>query len=205
MRHLTKTLLLASALLAACTPFQPPREDARSTWELNPELPSGMFASSDTTLNVARPTAISALATNDMAYRESAYQRRYYARNQWIDAPARLLHPLFIDAVESAGLFATVVGSGVSAPADYRLESELLEFEHDYTRRDAGVARVVLRARLVEAGSGQVLSTQRFRAEVDSREAGPAPGVAATNRAVGDLLHDMVRWLNAEIGESISS
>lgn len=205
MRHLTKTLLLASALLAACTPFQPPREEARSTWELNPELPSGMFASSDATLHVARPTAISALATNDMAYRESAYERRYYARNQWVDAPARLLHPPLIDALENAGLFATVVGSGGSAPADYRLESELLEFEHDYTERDAGKARVILRARLVEAGSGRVLATQRFRAEADSREAGPGPGVAATNRAVGDLLRDMVRWLNVEIGEGLNS
>ncbi len=192
-------LFTASLLLTACAPFQPVRDEARSTWELNPELTARTFEPTEATLYIGRPEAVPALATSDMAYRESTYERRYYARNRWVDEPARLLHPLLVTSVEDTGLFRSVLAFGGAAPTDYRLDSELLVFEHDYTERDAGMARVVLRARLVDTDSARVLATRRFRAEQDSQEAGPGPGVAATNRATAALIDDLLAWLNEEI------
>ncbi|SEO50096.1 ABC-type transport auxiliary lipoprotein family protein [Aquisalimonas asiatica] len=185
-------------LLAACTTFQAPPDDARRTWDLNPALPTAVDAPIEATIHVARPTAVSALAGADMAYRQSEFEQRYYARNRWADDPGRLLHPRLVSAFEEAGLFETVLSSSTSAPAHYRLETELLALEHDFRERDSGRARVEIRARVVDLRESRVVATRRFQAAEDSAEATPEAGVVATNAAMATVFQDLVDWIHGQ-------
>ncbi len=194
--------LMVFALLAGCATIKPPRDEAPVTWDLAPVLSfeaaataTATTTANDATLHVARPTAIAALATAEIAWREQAFERRYYARNRWADEPARLLHPHLVAAIEDAGLFTHVTSSAASASARYRLETELLEMEIDFRDRREGVARIQLRARLVDLANGQVLATQRFDTTADSPAATPAAAIEATNHALEQLLHALIDWL----------
>ncbi|MFV8833943.1 ABC-type transport auxiliary lipoprotein family protein [Aquisalimonas sp.] len=189
---------LLPLLLAACATFQAPPDDARRTWDLNPALPSAVASPIDATIHVARPTAVSALAGTDMAYRQSDFEQRYYARNRWADDPGRLLHPRLVAAFEEAGLFGTVLSSSTTAPAHYRLETELLALEHDFRDRDLGRARVELRARVVDLQESRVVGTRRFQAAENSAEATPEAGVVAVNAALATVLQDMVDWIDSQ-------
>lgn len=187
---------LLPLLLAACTTFQPPPDDARRTWDLDPALPAAVSTPIDATIHVARPTAVSSLAGTDMAYRQSDFEQRYYARNRWADDPARLLHPRLVAAFEEAGLFRAVLSSSTTAPAHYRLETEILTLEHDFRDRDAGRGRLELRARLVDLQESRVVATRRFQAAENSVEATPEAGVVAMNAAFGAVLQDLVDWID---------
>lgn len=190
-------VLVMIALLAGCATIKPPRDEAPVTWDLAPVAVSfePVTTSVDATLHVARPTAIAALATVDIAWRERAFERRYYARNRWADEPARLLHPHLIAAIEDAGLFAHVVPSAASVQPRYRLETELLEFEIDFRDRSEGAAHISLRARLVDVDRGQVLATRRFTTTADCRTATPAAAIEAANLALEELLSALIDWL----------
>lgn len=193
-------ILITAMILAACASFEIPREEARTAWELEPALPAGFGTPIAATLHVARPIPVAALATTDIAYRQQDFERSYYARNRWVDEPSRLVHAHLVSALEAAGVFDTVMSSTTSAPARYRLETELLELVHDYRERPQGVAHIELRGRLVDLHDGAVLSTRRFTAQADSLEATAGAGVAATSQAMEELLEAIVAW----VGESVT-
>lgn len=195
------TLLPVLLVLSACGVLQAPVNDAATTWELNPTSPEPVATPRDVTLHVDRPKAISALATQAMAYRERSLQRSYYAHNRWVDEPARMLHPHLVRAIEDAGAFTGVVSTSATASAPYRLETELLELEQDYRELEQGRARIHLRARLVDTTRGTVVASRRFEATEPSRKTGPEGGVEATNRALERLLQELVDWLPGALPE----
>lgn len=193
-------ILLASALLAACTSFQAPRDDTGTAWELDPAaLPRSVGAPVDATLHVARPTSVAALATTNMAYRKQRFELRYYASNRWADEPARLIHPHLVTALEQVGVFETILSTATSAPAHYRLETELLEMAQDFRDREQGVMQIRLRSRLVDLRTSRVLATRHFQAHADSREATPGAGVDAANQALEQILEEWVAWVVASV------
>lgn len=196
-------ILLAAALLAACTTFQAPSDDTGTTWELDPAaLPRSAGPPVAATLHVARPTSVAALATTNMAYRQQRFERRYYASNRWADEPVRLIHPHLVTALEQVGVFETILSAATSAPAHYRLESDLLEMVQDFSGREQGVARIHLRGRLVDLRTSRVLATRHFQAHADSREATPGAGVDAANQALEQILGEWVAWVVASVPAS---
>ena len=199
-------LLVTPLLLAACTTFAPPREDARNTWGIDPAMPGpeGRL-SAEATFHVARPAAAATVASTEMAYQQADFQRQYYARNRWAAEPAQLLHPHLVAAIESAGLFTTVIARSTTAPAHYRLETELLELMHDFRAREQGRVRVRLRAHVIDLRRGAVVATRRFRVQADSAEASPQAGVAATNDAIERVLVELTDWLAEGVGTGLGS
>ena len=202
MRAFAVFLVVLLPLLSACSTLSlPGNQQAHRTWQLAPETPLTMSLQRDASLDIAPPTAVPGLATNAMAYRQRALERRYYAANRWVKAPAQLLHPVLVRVFEEAGVVSTVWADNGAGRAQYRLQTQLLELEHDYRGSQAGQGRVELRARIIDNDRGTVLATRRFQATAASDEPGPAGGARAINEALGDVLTDLVRWLPETIPE----
>ncbi|MFO7858837.1 MAG: ABC-type transport auxiliary lipoprotein family protein [Ectothiorhodospiraceae bacterium] len=196
-------LLLATLLplLSACSSLSlPGNREAQATWELDPETPLTISTQRDVTLDIVPPTAVPALATSAMAYRQRNLERRYYAANRWVKEPAQLLHPLLVRVFEESDVVATVWADG-GGRAHYRLETQLLELEHDYRGSEHGHGRVELRARIIDNTRDSVLATRRFQATAASDQSGPAGGARAINEALGEVLTDLVRWLPETVPE----
>ena len=88
-----KRLLIAmSLLIAGCSlPVARPVEDVTHTLALGPQVSIPAPLPAGRTLLVAPLTAAPGYASAAMAYRTSAHELRYFARQRWVDRPARLI------------------------------------------------------------------------------------------------------------------
>ena len=86
---------------------------ARST---APPAPSRATVTAPT-LIVSPPHAAAGFDSQRIMYVRHADQLEYFAHNEWIDTPARMLAPLIVAAVERSGAFRAVVQMPVIASA----------------------------------------------------------------------------------------
>lgn len=187
-------LLLCGALLSACSvlPRAQPVAVERFTLELPPAA-AAQSASGDAVLLVTRPQARADLDTPRMAYREQDYTVRYFARSRWVDAPAQLLLPGMVEALEASGGFAAVVRVGSAATPNLRLDSELLDFSQDF-RVEPSVFRLRLRVQLVDLETRAVIASRIFETRRPAPEQTPYGGAQAANAAWQALLPELVAF-----------
>lgn len=174
-----RLIVAAFALLAGCSlPIAPQSADITHTLALAPQASIPLAVPVEQTLQVMAPGAAPGYATTAIAYRQSAYELRYYARQRWIDRPARLLGQALVDGLSAGG--ARVLPEGGGMRADYRLLSQLLQIEQDFTTRPSRM-RLALRVQLVDVRDGRLLGGQTLRLEQAAGSDDAAGGVAAAN------------------------
>ena len=193
---------LALALAAGCGALNPKSSDRPSLYSLaeagetaGAESPSGAqakprAAATAPTLVVAPPHAAAGFDSRRMIYLRQADKPEYFAHNEWIDTPARMLAPLIVGAVESSGAFRAVVATPSPASGEIRLDTEILRLQHDFTSSPSRV-RFTLRAYLVENATRRVIATREFDAVVPSASEDPHGGVVAASGAVRTVLADL--------------
>lgn len=142
------------------------------------------------TLIVSPPHAAAGFDSQRIMYVRQANQFEYFAHNQWIDTPARMLAPFIVSAVESSGAFRAVVQTPGAAAGEMRLDTEILRLQHEFLATPSKV-RFTLRAYLVDSATRRVMATREFDAVVPATSEDPAGGVAAANRAVKTILEDL--------------
>lgn len=181
--------IVVSLLLAGCSlPVSRPPADVTHTLALRapvavpPPLPAAR------TLQLAAVTAAPGYTSPAMAYRRSAHELRYFAHQRWVDRPARLVEQALADGLAAAG--AGLVGAGSGVRPDYRLLTDLVQLEQDFTAQPSRV-RLVLRVQLVDVRARRLLGSDTLRLEQAAASDDAAGGVAAANalleRAVGEV------------------
>ena len=142
------------------------------------------------TLIIAPPHAAAGFDSRRIMYVRKAGQLEYFAHNEWIDTPARMLAPLVVAAVESSGAFRAVVQTPSPAAGEMRLDTEILRLQHEFLSAPSQV-RFTLRAYLVESATRRVIASREFDAAVPAAGEGPYGGVVAANRAVQAVLESL--------------
>jgi cholesterol transport system auxiliary component len=127
-----------------------------------------------------------------MAYVTRPYELNFFARHQWVDAPARMLAPLLTDALERGGRFDAMPSGERAAPA-LRLETEVVVLQQEFSAHPSQV-RFTLRVRLVDLVKRRVLASSTFEAVEAAASDDPYGGVVAANRAVGRVLDEVATW-----------
>lgn len=183
-----------AALLAACAAVQAPEGELASTYVLEAMPSAGAPpAKRDLVLEVAVPRARAGFDTPQMAYTRRASALDYFAKHRWADTPARMLAPLFAQALGQSGGFRAVVQAPSLATADLRLDTELVRLQQDFSAQPSRV-RLTVRAQLIHVDTRRVLAA----AEFDELEAAPSDdpygGVIAANRALGRLLERLAAF-----------
>ena len=185
--------LLVVALMGGCAGVLPgPREAPPKTYFLAPSLSPVdgtplSFQGSGLTLLVAPVEAAAGYGTRRMVYLEQDYRLDTFAYHEWVDAPATMLGPLLVKAMNEGGAFGTVSEDARGIAADLRLDTVIESFYQDFRSRPS-MGRVALRVRLVAPDGRRILATEVFS---DSE---PAPtddaygGVVAMNRILTRML-----------------
>ncbi len=145
------------------------------------------------TLIVSPPHAAAGFDSKRIMYVRRADQLEYFAHNEWIDTPARMLAPLIVAAVEASGAFRAVVQTPSPAAGEMRLDTEILRLQHEFLSAPSRV-RFTLRAYLVESVTRQVIASREFDAAVPAASEDPYGGVVAANRAVQTVLEDLAAF-----------
>lgn len=142
------------------------------------------------TLIVSPPHAAAGFDNRRIMYIRHADQLEYFAHNEWIDTPARMLAPLIVAAVERSGAFRAVVQTPSPAAGEMRLDIEILRLQHEFLSTPSQV-RFTLRAYLVERVTRRVIASREFDAVVPAASEDPYGGVVAANRAVQTVLENL--------------
>ncbi len=205
------TLLALALPLCACSllPARPPvataqyaldrglHRPARNADGLAPAVPRPSVL-------VELPGAAAGFDSNRMIYLQEPHRLRYFAHSEWVDAPARMLAPLLVGALQAGGRFKAVIEAPSDASADLRLDTQILELQQEFQTRPSRV-RFGLRVILIEVASRRVLATQDFeRLEVAASD-DPAGGAEAAQRAVDSVALQLVAYCAKFLNESMAS
>jgi len=142
------------------------------------------------TLIVNPPHAAAGFDSQRIIYTREAHRLQYFAHNEWVDTPARMLAPLIVNTVEMSGTFRAVVLTPSAAACDVRLDTEIVRLQHDFDGRPSRV-RFTLRAYLVDNTTRRVLGWREFDETVAATSEDAYGGVIAANRAVQAVLHQL--------------
>jgi len=142
------------------------------------------------TLIIAPPHAAAGFDSQHIMYVRETHKLEYFAHNEWVDPPARMLAPLLVAALEKTGVFRAVVPAPSAAAGDLRLDTEVIRLQHEFQTQPSRV-RFTLRAYLVDDKTRSVLAWREFDAVVPAASEDPYGGVVAANRAVQTVLENL--------------
>ena len=188
-------LSIAIILTIGCSVFQPVKVEPITTYALtgntNVIVNEKQRGSKNIVVSVTK--ASPGYATDQMVYVKKPYQLEYYTKNKWVQPPAKMLQPLIMKALQTSGNFHAVTMAPFFGMYDYRLDTELLKLQQEFTG-NTSVERLEMSAQLVRASDQKIVATRNFVYVIPVREYTPYGGVIAANQAVNQWLIDLKRF-----------
>lgn len=196
----TVIISVAWAALAGCGTLQPVKQEPVSTFALEASIArSAALPLRDAPNLVVSPArAWAGFDSPRMAYVRTPHELEYFAKNQWIDSPARMLTPLLIQAAESSGAFSAVATPRSGVAAQLRLESEIVRLQQEFMGTPSQV-RFTLRVQLIDVAARKVLATREFDVTERALSEDPYGGVVASNRAVSRVLDEVKAFCATQV------
>lgn len=186
--------LMVLLLLGGCMSFQPVTTDAPRLFRLESEIERAPAAKrGGLTLLVSPPRAWPGYDSPNMVYVRKPYELETFAKNQWVDTPARMLAPLLARALERSANFHAVVQAPTPVAADMRLDTEIVRLQQEFTAHPSRM-HLTLHARLVDLKAGRVMASREFDLLEDAPSDDPYGGVIAANRAVHRVLERLIEF-----------
>ena len=196
MKISTLIVCMAAIALSACVGPQGRGSEAMSTYIWEAAFAPKPAAREGKSILVAAPQARPGFDTERMAYVRSANQIEYFSRNRWVDAPARMMSPLIVQALESTGAFSAVMQAPTVARAQWRLEVEIVKVQQDFMARPS-VSQLVLRAQLIDVATQRPVATRLFEAAAPAASEDARGGAQAMNAALNQILPRLSEWAGA--------
>lgn len=148
-------------------------------------------------LVVAVPRAAPGFDSARMVYLRQPQQLEAFAFHEWVDTPARMLAPLLVRALQASGAFSAVLQAPSVASGTWRLETELIRLQQDFSSAPSQV-RLTLRAVLLDTASRQVIAWREFDETVPAATDDPAGGAAAAHQASQRVLAALATFCAAQ-------
>lgn len=185
-------VIISMLMLSSC--LSPVKVESESTYVLNRAPTSLVYKRRHPViLLIMQPETNPVFATTQMAYTLRPYQVAYFVKNRWAKTPSEMLMPLIIQTMQRTRYFRAVVTPPYFGRYDYVLNTQILELQQDFTHHPSRV-QFKLRAQMVRAISGQVISTKEFTASIPMRFPMPYSGVIAANYATEEVLYRLARF-----------
>ena len=156
-------------------------------------LPPRLASPAMPSVAVNAPVAAAGFDSPRIIYVRKPQLLEYFAHSEWVDTPARLLKPLVAASLTGSGAFRAVVSAPTAANADWRLDTEIVRLQQEFTGSPSRV-RFTLRATLVDAGSRRVLAQREFDRVVVAMSDDPYGGVVATHQVVQGVLGELTTF-----------
>lgn len=188
----------ALVILASCAsllPVPPPK----TTFYALDNIHSKLQATQPTTTSVKptilinTPRASAGFNSQHMMYVREAPKLEYFAQNEWIDTPARMLAPLLVSTVQNSQVFHAVVQSPSNVVADFRLDTEIVSLQQNFQTKPSTV-QFKLRVYMVDNVTRKVIAWHEFEDTVISKSENAAGGAQAANLAVQSVLNKVAAF-----------
>lgn len=199
-RQILKILAFAT-ILTGCAGWHSPQVETPHTYVLDARaLPSKPQIKRDLVLAVSLPHARSGFDTSQMAYLQKPHELNYFVVNQWADTPVRMLEPLLVQALEQTLSFRAVVRVPSVVPATFRLDTELIRLQQDFSTKPSKV-QLTLRAQLIDVAGKRVLAVKLFDDAENATSDDAYGGVLAANLLLQRELNQLADFcVNESVG-----
>jgi len=209
-------LIVASVLISGCSRLIPKATELPSFYILNGVKLEGQAMKNDditskashlaiatkksvqATLVVNLSTAAAGFDSAKMVYSLVPYKLEYFAHNQWIDTPARMLTPLILNTLKAKSLFSAITLTPSSANSHFLLDTQIIRLQQDFFGPQSR-ERVTLRFTLIDNVRREVVFVHELDAVVAAKTNNPYGGVAAANEAVEILLEQLAELCNEAV------
>ena len=192
----TFVLLLSLALLSGCSSlFKGP--PAAKIYTLNtPQVSLNTGARLPVSLQVLLPQAAPGLDTERIALRKDDNQIDYYAGARWASGLNLLVQSLLVESFDNSHALTSVGNDTAAIKQDYSLLVEIRDFQME-SDQSHQVAHVRLVAKLLQAGSQNVIMTRSY----DEKIAAEENRMSAIMKAFDKAYQSTARKLVADINE----
>ena len=203
-----RAFLVIATLLSGCAIGLPGRSPP-NVFVLNPEISVKDPAASPRRghAGILLVTPLKALAgydTAQMVYVRRQHEVSYYAANQWVDTPGRMLAPLLVQAMRSTGLWQAVVHAPSTVRPNYRLDCDNFVLEQQFFSNPSRVL-IALRAQLIDLQAQKIIAARDFEVFEPAPSDDAYGGVIAANRAAARLLAELAAWTETIMGQNIGT
>jgi len=142
------------------------------------------------TLVVNTPRANAGFDSQHIMYVREPYKLEYFAHNEWVDTPARMLTPMIVSIIANGGIFKAVVPASIAAAGELTLDTEIVRLQQDFSAKPSRVL-FTLRAYLLDSQTRKTIASRELEAIVTATSDDPVGGVIAANRAVQTALQQI--------------
>jgi len=193
-------VLLFSLLTGGCMQLRPQAEQAPAIYLLEANFSSPSIKQEPTAAPVAVvavPTAAPGYDTEQIAYMRTTSHLEYYAKSRWADAPAHMIAPLLVKALEQSGSFRAVAAAPTPARSDYLVNFELIRLLQEFT--DSGSRmRLTCRVEVIDR-NGILMASKVFDGTEPAVSQDAVGGVLAANRLLDRLLPEIASFCAAQV------
>jgi len=152
-------------------------------------------------LVVEEPTAASAVDTDRIAVRPNDFQVQYFPRARWVDRAPALVQTMLVESFENTGKVAAVGRQAIGLSADFKLVTDLREFQAEVGGDDQAALSVLvhLNMKIVQEPRGLIVASRSFKERVEVGSDDMIAVVTAFDRALGRTMAQSVDWAVREI------
>ena len=192
----TKLLVSACVMLSGCSVFSPVASVSNSTYLVDTVPQLAVQRTHKVSIAVAEPATLSIYNTTDMAYSNYRYQIGYFVKNSWAATPGQMLQPLIVQTLQNTKHFTAVNSAMSNGQFDYTLNTQLLEFQQDFTS-GRNIFRLRMRALLIRTATSTVVASKEIDIDVPATQNTPYGGVVAANQATRDMLSELAHFCSS--------
>lgn len=145
------------------------------------------------TLLVSLPFAAASYQGSDMLYMSKNYQLTPFVKNEWISPPAEMLLPILTQSLQNTGYFYAVVPAPTFARTDWRIDTQLMQLQQDFTQQPS-IVKLILEVTLIDNLETNVIASKRFTVAIPSQTDTPYGGVIAANIACQQIMEEISSW-----------
>jgi cholesterol transport system auxiliary component len=150
------------------------------------------------TLMVNLSSATAGFDSSRIMFSRVPYKLEYFAHNEWIDTPARMLTPLIVSKLKANGLFSAVTLTPSAANSHYSLDTQIIRLQQEFFSSPSR-ERLTVRATLIDNVKQYVIFVHEIDVVVTAKTDNPYGGVVAANEAVQKMLEKLVVFCNEAI------
>ena len=145
-------------------------------------------------VKVAYPYTFGSTLSDKIMYTYDTSKRSSYKHSRWAYDVTDMLYALWLEALQKARLFKSVVPYSSFVHENLRLESTVYDIVH---RIDHGDSQAILSVGflLIDSDSGKLIKAKRFEYTIKTETVDAKGFVKALDRAVTLLVRDLIVWI----------